>query len=121
MILAWNEETEAGWRKLTDEVMTGVKEWRVQHPKATLEEIEAAIDEGLAKVRARMAEDIALESKMTDMSNGEEMPRCPECGHKMETQGQAERSVITSYNHAIRLRRSYARCPACGAGFFPPG
>ncbi|MDP2726381.1 MAG: hypothetical protein Q8P59_02455 [Dehalococcoidia bacterium] len=122
MILAWNEETEARWRKLTDEVMTGVREWRVQHPKATLEEIEAAIDEGLAKVRARMLEDVALASAAAEVSKSEEeMPSCPECGHKMETQGQRERSVITSYDQAIRLKRSYARCPACGAGFFPPG
>ena len=53
---------EAHWRKLAEEVMTGVKEWRVQHPKATFEEIETAIDEGLARVRARMLEDVALAS-----------------------------------------------------------
>lgn len=113
---------EGHWRKLAEEVMTGVKEWRVQHPKATFEEIETAIDDGLAKVRARMLEDVALASAAAEVSKGEEeMPSCPECGHKMEAQGQRERSVITSYNQAIHLKRSYARCPACGAGFFPPG
>lgn len=116
-----DEEIEARWQKLAAEVMSGIREWKVQHPKPSLEEIEAAIDERWAKARARMAEDMALESKMADISNGEDMPSCPKCGHKMEAQGQQERSVITSHNKAIRLRRSYARCPACGAGFFPPG
>lgn len=102
--------------------MAGVKEWRVQHPRATLEEIEAAIDEGLAKVRARMLEDVALASAVADISQGEdERPSCPKCGHKLESQGQRTRSVTTNYNQVIHLKRTYAKCPACGEALFPPG
>ena len=44
------------WRTLNEEVITGMKEWRLQHPRATLTEIEAALDERLARLRARMLE-----------------------------------------------------------------
>jgi hypothetical protein len=42
------------WHKLSEEVMSGMKEWRLRHPKATLSEIEDALDERLSKMRARM-------------------------------------------------------------------
>ena len=56
------------WRALSDEVLTGMKEWRLQHPRATLSEIEAALDERLARLRARMLEDAALASAAADWS-----------------------------------------------------
>jgi hypothetical protein len=34
--------------------MSGMKEWRLQHPKATFRGIEAAVDEKLSGVRARL-------------------------------------------------------------------
>jgi hypothetical protein len=40
------------WRELSDEVISGMKEWRLQHPRATFREIEAAVDERLARLRA---------------------------------------------------------------------
>jgi hypothetical protein len=36
------------WRALSEEIMAGIEEWRLHHPKATLREIEAAVDERLA-------------------------------------------------------------------------
>jgi hypothetical protein len=50
----WSEDVEARWRELSDEALTGMAEWRGPHPRATLSEIEAALDECLARVRARM-------------------------------------------------------------------
>jgi uncharacterized protein YPO0396 len=41
----WSDEVEARWRQLSEEVITGMAEWREQHPRATLSEIEAALDE----------------------------------------------------------------------------
>ncbi len=38
---------EQQWRTLSEEVISGMKEWRDQHPKATLREIEEALDERL--------------------------------------------------------------------------
>jgi predicted RNA-binding Zn-ribbon protein involved in translation (DUF1610 family) len=119
----WSDEVEARWRELSEEVITGMAEWRVQHPRATLREIEAALDERLASVRARMLQDTALASAAADLSvvPAEERPCCPDCGHALEARGQEERTLRTTYDRAVTLRRSYARCPACGAGVFPPG
>lgn len=121
--MEWNEEIEARWQQLADEVMTGMKEWRLAHPEATFREMEKAIDERWSKARARMLEDMALVSKAADITKSQEgeRPCCPKCGHILESQGQHMRSVTTSYNRKVSLRRSYAKCPACGAGLFPPG
>jgi hypothetical protein len=119
----WSEELEARWRALSEEVFTGMAEWRVRHPRAAFSEIEAALDERLATVRARMLQDVALASAATDLSAqpAAERPRCPECGQALEAPGQEERTLRTTYERPVTLRRSYARCPACGVGLFPPG
>ena len=101
----------ARWRERSEGVITGLAEWRAQHPRATLPEIEAALDERLAPVRARMRmrmrQDTALASAATDVSQlpADERPRCPECGHTLEARGPEERSVRTPYERAVTLRR----------------
>jgi YgiT-type zinc finger domain-containing protein len=118
----WSVELEVRWRELTDEVIIGMKEWRLQHPKAALREIEAALDERLNKVRARMLEDAALASAAADLTTAgeDERPLCATCGGRLEAHGQEKREVTTTGNQTIRLTRTYAVCPACGAGLFPP-
>jgi hypothetical protein len=54
------QEFDQQWQKLSEEVLVGMKEWREQHPKATFAEIEAALDERLGRLRARMLQDTAL-------------------------------------------------------------
>jgi hypothetical protein len=49
-----SEPQEHHWEALSHEILTGMREWRLQHPKTTLPEIEAALDERLARLRARM-------------------------------------------------------------------
>lgn len=119
----WTKEMEARWRQLTEEVMTGMKEWRLAHPKATFKEIEAALDERLAKVRARMLQDVALASAAADLKAAgvEERAVCPKCDRPLEDQGQEKRTLTTHYNQRIELTRSYGLCPACGTRLFPPG
>ncbi len=125
----WSPEVEAKWQREIDEVMTGMKEWRLQHPKASLREIEQALDEKLSGVRARMLEDIALSSRAAKLADGEqpsasadasERPRCPKCGGPLESRGEQTRTLVTNHNQEIRLTRSYGYCPACEAGLFPP-
>ena len=107
---------------MAEEVMTGIKEWRLAHPKATFKEIEAALDGKLAKVRARMLADVALASRAADLRgrDGGERACCPQCGHYLEHQGDEKRSLITHYNQTIELVRSYALCPICGTRVSPP-
>jgi ferredoxin len=44
------EDLDTRWHELAEEVMTGMKERRLQHPKATFREIVAALDERLARL-----------------------------------------------------------------------
>jgi ribosomal protein S27AE len=111
------------WHELAEEVMSGMKEWRLQHPKATLREIEAALDERLGQMRVRLLRDLALASEAANLQAAQEheRPRCPECGQVLEARGQQRRVLITQHNQPLELERSYGLCPKCGQGFFPPG
>lgn len=116
------DDLDARWHELSEEVITGMKEWRLQHPKATFQEIETALDERLGRLRARMLQDAALVSRAADLSETEERerPLCPQCGTPLEPHGQQTRTLTTHYDHPIELKRSYALCPKCQTGFFPP-
>jgi hypothetical protein len=37
------EDLDARWHQVAEDVMTGMKEWRIQHPKATFREVEAPL------------------------------------------------------------------------------
>ena len=116
------EDLDTRWHELTEEAITGMKEWRLQHPKATFREIEVALDERLARVRARMLEDAALVSRAAEVEGehaGERLT-CPECGTPLQARGLQARDLVTQYDHTIHLKRQYAFCPHCQKGFFPP-
>lgn len=116
------EAVEAAWHREAEAVISGLKEWRAQHPRATLAEIEQALDERLDGMRARLLEDLALASRAADLSGGRgERPRCPECAVEAVPRGTHERQVVTRGDRVVRLRRRYAACPRCGGGRFPPG
>jgi ribosomal protein S27AE len=98
-------------------------DWRAAHPKATFNEIEAALDERLNRVRARVLADLALASTAADLqaANEADRPCCERCGTRLQARGQSERGVVTQGGAEVVLRRSYATCPRCGDGSFPPG
>jgi hypothetical protein len=112
-----SEAMRQRWAQLAEEAFTGVAAWRQQHPQATFREIEAAIDERLAAVRARMLEDAALASAATVVSG----QACPSCGQSLRPAGRHRRQVLTTQDQVVTLERQYGQCPACGAGLFPPG
>jgi YgiT-type zinc finger domain-containing protein len=116
-------EANAQWEQLVTEVLTGMQEWRVAHPHATLAEIEAAVDERLDGLRARMVEDAAVASRAAQLRElpEAERPRCPDCEQLLVERGRPTRTLTVRGNRQIHLERSYTVCPACGAGHFPPG
>jgi NADH pyrophosphatase NudC (nudix superfamily) len=118
-----HEAFDQGWRELAEEILTGMKEWRLQHPKATWNEIEAALDERLGRMRAKMLQDAALASMTTDWTDTplEKWPVCPQCGQPLDPRVQQERHLQTHGGREVVLNRRYGVCPACGAGLFPPG
>lgn len=110
------------WSEVGGEVMAQIKRWRLSHPKASLTEIEQALDEHLGRLRARMLEDVAQASDAVYLDpQMAERPRCPQCDEELIGRGQEARELETDHHQQLRLDRSYASCPRCGVGLFPPG
>ena len=110
------------WSALAQELSQAMAEWRQEHPKATLRQIELAMDEQLARVRARMIEDVVATSAAQDWQGVPEAhpPKCPECGAPLKPHGKKTRKLQTVGDEALQIERTYGVCPACGAGLFPP-
>jgi predicted RNA-binding Zn-ribbon protein involved in translation (DUF1610 family) len=115
----WGER----WRALSEEVLTGMQEWRAAHPRATFAEIEGEVEAHLSRLRARLLEDAALASRAAEVAaqEGAERSVCPDCGQPLQARGRRTRTVTVRGDQAVHLARSYAVCPACGTGRFPPG
>ncbi len=106
---------------LSYEILTGMYEWRLQHPDATLTEIEQALDERWYRLRVRMLEDLALHREAANWQpTAAERPTCPDCGRALIRRGRQPRQLKTHGNHHLTLTRSYGYCPACKKGHFPP-
>ena len=111
------------WDELYDEASRKVLRWRKEHKKATLTEIEDTVDSELAKMRARMIQDLALASETADLPSmaKEERPKCPQCGRPLVANGREERELVTDYEQGVELRRSKGYCRQCKLSFFPSG
>ena len=114
---------DAQWRAMSEEVLSEMKGWRVEHPRATFSEMETALDERLDRQRAQMLEDMALASDVADLRQmpRERRPTCPDCDKPLEARGRQNRHLQTEGDQQIKLRRSYGVCPTCKVGFFPSG
>lgn len=114
-----NEQT---WHQMSEEVMTGMREWRMQHPKATLRAMEEELDTRLNQMRARMLEDMALASAVTDWVEAppDQQPCCRACHTPLQQRGDQSRTLQTSGGQQLTLARQYGTCPTCGVGLFPP-
>lgn len=104
------------------EAMAGIWDWRAQHPKATLREIEVELDARFDRARARVLEEVAQLSRAADLSGErpEARSRCPDCGATLRPLGKRRRRVVTTGGEEIHLERDYARCTGCGRALFPP-
>jgi len=109
----------AAWGDQADAVLDEIAAWRLAHPRATWAEIEAAVDAGLAGLRAQVLQDSAHASPAADPALAER-PRCPDCGAAVQAAGARGRRLTTDGDQVVELTRTYLRCPACGAGLFPP-
>ena len=114
-------ETES-WEVLSADILSGMREWRLQHPKATLREIEQELDQHFYRLRARMVQDLALQSGAADWkdTSATERPVCPDCDCPLTLRGKQPRHLKTSGGHQLTLTRTYGFCPRCKTGLFPP-
>ena len=113
---------EPTWNQMTEEITAGMRDWRMQHPKATLRAMEDELDTRWARVRARMLADLALASAAADWVDtpATQHPTCPDCGQSLQVRGAETRTLHTHGGQDLTLERQYGSCPACGAGLFPP-
>jgi ribosomal protein S27AE len=95
-----------------------IADWRQTHPAATWDELETAVDAELAALRAKVLQDTALASDAVDLRTTR--PPCPRCGTPLQAAGPRTRRLTTDGDQPIELTRTYARCPVCGTGLFPP-
>jgi NADH pyrophosphatase NudC (nudix superfamily) len=107
------------WLAETAERFATLEAWRQAHPHATWVEIEAAVDAQLGPLRAQVLGETAMASDATDL--GGERRVCPHCGERLHAAGTRRRRLRSEQDEPIDLERSYARCPTCGTGLFPPG
>ncbi len=130
----------ADWVQLSADVLREMQDWRAQHPRATLTEIEGELDRRLAETRARLLEHLAEQSQAVAWSRQPLMgkggveagapgrgapastpPACATCGTPLEARGRKTRRLKTQGGRELHVRREYGVCPQCGQGLFPPG
>lgn len=113
-----SDEMVRRWHIMSEEVISGMTEWRQQHPNASFREIEEEVDKRLAALRARMMTDVAVQSAQTEWEEG---AVCPSCGVELVKKGKKKRELQTRGGQEVELEREYGVCPRCGQGIFPPG
>lgn len=92
--------------------------WRAAHPAATFAELEAAVEAGVARLRASLlAEALPADPGPHDAAR----PQCGACAVPLLRRGRHRRTVQIWGDHTVDLERTYWSCPRCGAGHFPPG
>lgn len=89
--------------------------WRSMHPHASFAEIEAAVEDRVRQVRARLLEQTVAAGFQ------EEQPICPHCGATMRPRTQTDRQVVVQGEERVEVTGAYVVCPICGTGLFPPG
>ncbi len=88
--------------------------WRAEHPRATMREIEDAVEEQVAKLRAEFLAELAHQSQAAEDAH------CEQCGGPLTLRGRRRRRLRANGDEPIVLERSYAVCPVCKLGVFPP-
>src|SRR4051794_15727654 len=110
------------WQRLSEQILTDIKEWRRAHPKATFREIEEEVHERMSRLEAQVLQDTAQASSSREWrgASEQERPLCPICSTPLQARGKRSRSLQGAGGQNVTLCRSYGTCPVCGAGLFPP-
>ncbi len=111
---------QQSWQEQGETVFAAVAQWRAAHPKATLAEIEQAVDEQINRLRAQMIQETAQTSAAAE-SGADDGLVCEQCGQPLQARGRARRRWQTQGGQRVEVERTYVSCPQCGGGFFPPG
>lgn len=111
-----NEKEELKQKKY-EKLERRIRQWQAGNEKATLSEIEEAIDRELAQLRQELIEGI-VEEREGKVGEGYV---CPHCQEGMVKNGQKKRRLKTKGGKEIEIEREQLRCLGCGMTIFPPG
>lgn|SRR5512135_767869 len=113
---------EEQWRESSEQILTDMKEWRRNHPKATLREIEDEVHSRMSRLEAQLIQDTAQESRSRTWSGAspQQRPTCLVCGTPLQARGKRQRTLQGAGGQEVTLTREYGTCPTCGTGLFPP-
>ena len=111
------------WTDIFHEIQEDVADWRREHPKATMREIELESERQLARLHARVVRDVAAASHMADFAGqpAEARPACPDCQVPLVARGKKRRTLRSHGNQPVAVERAHGTCPRCGRAFFPSG
>ena len=102
---------------IPNELAGKMSQWRQANPKATLTEIEEAVEAELAELRRQLVQAMVHE----EADGTSDVPDCPQCGQAMVKNGRRKRKLQTKEGQTIQLERQQWRCLECGTTLFPPG
>lgn len=113
---------EQQWRALSEEILSGMKEWRQAHPNATFREIEEAAHERVSRLEAHLVQETVQADERSDWVQRpvDKRPTCPNCGVPLVSRGKRQRVLQSRGGQSIKVQRTYGTCPQCGMGLFPP-
>lgn len=103
---------------LTEAAQRSLHAWRAAHPQATFADLEGVVEERVRQVRVQML--ATLLAAPTPCALEKAAARCPVCGAAMQARGRRTRRMTVEGDHSLPLPRTYAVCPGCGTGLFPP-
>lgn len=95
-----------------------LRAWRAQHAEASFDEIAAQVT---PRRRALIGELMVALARQPGSGMVAEGVVCEQCGQAMEYKGEPVREIEHYLEGETELKRAYYHCPACEAGFFPPG
>lgn len=110
-------ERNSNLEELSNNLAEKMQAWSQANPKATLTEIEVAVDNELAKLRRTIVESMVQTREAVEPLSH----LCPECGRQMVKNGKKKRQLRTKEGQTIELERQQLRCLHCGMTLFPPG
>lgn len=110
-------EKQTSQKEEPDELVEKLNRWRQANPRATLTEIEEAVEAELAKKRKELVTALAQAGEESQ----KEAPHCAQCGRAMVRNGRRKRKLKGKEGQTIELERQQWRCLGCGTTIFPPG
>lgn len=116
-----HRKSPEAWLKEAQQVFDQMAAFNSSHPHATWAETEAAVDGALSGLRRDMLAASVQDHALADFRDAKERPSCSHCGSPLHANGQVIRKVLTQGDEVVEVERTRGRCPACGAGIFPPG